>query len=249
VRIAAHIPHHLFAPVLLACLVQPLAASPVATQSAGRIYGRIIEAGRQSPVVDAAVTLVGRDLRAVSDGAGRFLFRDLPAGRYTLRVERISFRTREDTVEIEEDERIDVIIPLGASPVALAPIIVELRSTELERLGFYDRRDHEAGGNFVTAADIERRVPQFVSDMFQRLPSVRVQYGGAGRRNIVFIRGGPCQPDMYIDGFKAPHGDTNVDRLSPTEIAGIEIYIGGLTPIQFRTSSCGALVIWTRRGG
>jgi hypothetical protein len=238
-----------FVPLVLALLTRPLAALPAQTQATGRIYGRIFEAGRQSPVSDAAVSLVGRDLRAVSDGAGRFLFKDLPAGRYALRIERLSFRTREDTVELRDHERIDVIIPLGATPVALAPIVVELRSNDLELRGFYDRRDNETDGDFVSAADIERRTPQFVSDLFQRLPSVRVQYGGAGRRSIVFTRGGPCQPDMYVDGFKAARGDTNVDRMSPAEIAGIEIYIGGMAPIRFRSSSCGAVILWTRRGG
>lgn len=65
-----------------------------------------------------------------------------------------------------------------------------------------------------------------------------------------------CQPSLYIDG--RPHADrtSNGQRivedfnlLSPEVIESIEVYVGASAPIEFRnTDSCGAILLWTRRG-
>ena len=53
----------------------------------GLIFGQVVDAGSPRPVGGALVTLSlsgATPLRALADGQGRFAFRDLPKGRYTL---------------------------------------------------------------------------------------------------------------------------------------------------------------------
>jgi hypothetical protein len=54
-----------------------------------------------------------------TDGAGVFVFREIAAGTYTLRLSAISYQTVERVVTIAQDTRVDVVLPralLGTSP-------------------------------------------------------------------------------------------------------------------------------------
>ena len=56
-------------------------------QGTGLILGQIVEAGSSRPIPGALVTLnlrASRPIRALADGQGRFVFRDLPKGSYGL---------------------------------------------------------------------------------------------------------------------------------------------------------------------
>ena len=56
-------------------------------QGTGLILGQIVEAGSSRPIAGALVTLslrASRPIRALADGQGRFVFRDLPKGSYAL---------------------------------------------------------------------------------------------------------------------------------------------------------------------
>jgi hypothetical protein len=152
-------------------------------------------------------------------------------------------------------------VDLGA--VAMLPIATELSSLvvtgeepngKLRQVGFYHRRQFEAG-TFFTQADIAKENPTLTSDLFRRIPGFRIFTDGsiASTRGIPSIsRGfGMCEVDYYIDGLHmmAP----NVDVVIPTSISAMEIYRGAASiPLLFRRSSnpkCGVVAIWTRDGG
>jgi hypothetical protein len=63
-------------------------------QGTGLILGQIVDAGSSRPVPGALVTLGlpgSRPIRALADGQGRFVFRDLPKGRFNLTVTKAGF--------------------------------------------------------------------------------------------------------------------------------------------------------------
>ncbi|HEX5724591.1 MAG TPA: carboxypeptidase-like regulatory domain-containing protein, partial [Longimicrobiaceae bacterium] len=102
------------------------AAAPAAGQS-GRIVGRVTDPiGR--PVEGATVVLVsaeaGQAPRTARSGeTGGFEFAGVPAGSYTLRVERPGFRPRETPVAVEAGELRTVVArlePGGRRGAALA---------------------------------------------------------------------------------------------------------------------------------
>jgi hypothetical protein len=56
-------------------------------QGTGLILGQVVEAGSSRPIPGALVTLnlrASRPIRALADGQGRFVFRDLPEGNYNM---------------------------------------------------------------------------------------------------------------------------------------------------------------------
>ena len=62
----------------------------------GRIRGRIVAADSGAPVRRAQVRITGNELAmktSLTDGEGRFEFRDLPAGRFTLTAQKPGYMT------------------------------------------------------------------------------------------------------------------------------------------------------------
>ena len=125
-------------------------------------------------------------------------------------------------------------------------VVVEARSLHLEDAGFYDRQ-RRSFGRFVTRQEIEARRPLLVSDLLRMMPGVRVSPRGAfPRENVLLLRGG-CVADVYIDGFPSGQSVPVDAMLHPNDIEAVEVYQASETPAQFKTTSCGAVVFWTRR--
>jgi hypothetical protein len=113
----------------------------------------------------------------------------------------------------------------------------------------FGRRWRHGSGQFLIREDIEKSHTFHTSDLFRRVPGVRVVSGGA-RTDILSARyGRPCRLDIYVDGILMV-GDLDIDvYTNPEWIEGIEIYTGASNiPPEFNrtTRNCGAIVIWTR---
>jgi hypothetical protein len=124
-----------------------------------------------------------------------------------------------------------------------------------DRSGFEDRR-RNGMGHYLTAEDIARRTPIATSELLFNLPSVRVEMrrGSLDKWITMGSASAACSPTLYIDGARIPSlpeglTATDIDLwVDPNEIAGIEVYTH-LVPPQFQPplSSCGSIVIWTKR--
>ena len=238
-----------------------LAGGAVAQQpQPARIYGLVLEHGRGRAIAEVTVTLQPAGLSAMTDAGGRFVLRDIPPGRYEMRLERIGYVTRVDTAYIGEGKPVNVTIEMATQPVALEPIEVEVRSSDLEIAGVYDRRESIRTAHFFTAAQIERLSAPQMTDLFYRVPSTKVLDGGPGRRVIRFNRAslaGPvCEPALFIDGMLVTDSLSDVggrvldfNRVPPEQIAALEVYVGALTPLEYRKNDCGSILVWTKRGG
>jgi hypothetical protein len=118
---------------------------------------------------------------------------------------------------------------------------------ERRRLGF---------GHFFTRADIARRHPIVLSDLFRgsaagiqvvptdsRFGHKLILRGGS----TSLIAGGGCNPTIYLDGVTLNDSTGDVDWFAdPQDVAGVEVYAGpSQTPPQFPGHGCGSVVIWT----
>jgi hypothetical protein len=116
---------------MLLLLFEPLpAAAQARPQAPQTIYGRLIDDATWQPIAQAAVHLVdasGRRVQTVlSDSAGRFRFAPFAEGEYTLRAERIGYRTGESKAfRVLAGESISFDFYLSTRAVLLAPIEVK----------------------------------------------------------------------------------------------------------------------------
>ena len=130
-------------------------------------------------------------------------------------------------------------------------------SEALERRGFYERmRGVERGinrGYFITPEDLEQRRPNYITQMLENYPSIRVS-----GRSLEFARilgTGDCRMTVYLDGtgvigkFDQRSEDPINTIVKPSEIAGVEIYPrASAAPPAYQGLSglCGVVLIWTR---
>ena len=123
-------------------------ALPAAAQ-AGTIRGTVSDSAGAG-LANAAVTVEGTTLRAVSGSGGGYEIRGVPAGTQTVRVRLIGYRAESAEVTVTATDATTQDFTLLRSPVQLAPIDVVVGS----------RARHTA------------------EDVVDRLPDVRIEMHG-----------------------------------------------------------------------
>jgi hypothetical protein len=240
-----------------AALAALLLGSPLSAQILG---GRVMDKTSNDPIPEAMVEVLNANGRSVqrtrSDRDGFFVFELREPGEYKLRTARVGYQTvTSEGVQVESRQTVQVEIHIATGEIALEPLRVTARtqpprSVWLEREGFYDR-ERGGFGLFLTPYELSQRVAVQTSELFRGVPGLTLIPVGGSRYRIATTRSGSnCAPKMLVDG--SPVADSDVDNMiQPQDVAGIEIYRGpSEVPGRWMgyRSSCGLIVIWTKRG-
>lgn len=254
---------------LVACAV-PAAEGAAQVRGDIRIYGRVIDDVTTDPIPGAEVEILNsrgtRLARALTNDNGAFSFIVPQHAGYQFRAGRIGYRrTSTPTLWTEEHDTLHLEIRLDQEAVLLAPLEVTAWSRRVRPSpvteGFRDRMASGLG-YFLTRHDIEERKPMYVTDMLATIPGVQLRSSGRGSRRHIYLTrtGDNCPAQIFVDGFllngrSRLTGDQDFtldDAVAPSSVEGIEVYHGlASVPAQFLNpdSRCGAVVVWTRRGG
>jgi hypothetical protein len=222
-------------------------ATAQAAPRAGVIDGVVTDSALV-PLGDATVSFLGSALRVVTGTNGRFRVRDMKPGEYILLVRRIGYKASSVTVQLAPGDTISPALVMRRAATVLDTVTIEGERFTPAMLELELRR--KAGlGHFITQAEIDKKNPPLLSDLFVGIPSVDVPVRGGWPGNI---RSGGCPFVVYLDGIRIPT-QPDFDNLAvPKEIAGIEIYSGAATiPLQYKPISgsfCGVILLWTRIG-
>lgn len=91
----------------------------------GMLVGNIRDRHSDAPVGWAQVLVEEANRSMVSDDAGRFEFRNLTAGAYTLKIFRIGYEPFEGRVHVAAGDTVTIHVTLSDSPVEAGDIVVE----------------------------------------------------------------------------------------------------------------------------
>jgi hypothetical protein len=217
--------------------------------------GHLIDAETRAPIDAAAIQLVGRDSASVdaatTDSAGYFQVAAAESGNYRLIARRIGYpATTSDPLRLADGDTLQVEFRISAGAVLLDPVVVTGRRRrpppDIEQ--FYQRAERKIFGTFMTREEIEQAHAVRVSDLLRRIPGVQlvpVRYGVTGVR----IRG--CAPMLIVDGIQARFEPSIDNLVVPMELEGLEVYRSpSHVPVQYGglRGSCGAIMVWTKRG-
>lgn len=229
---------------------------PVPVQgSPAVIVGTVVDATSGRGITGATVRVRDTNIGIITDDRGKFVLFGVPPGGHFVDVEMLGYASRSTPAAAVAGATFQIEIPLSTEAIELDPVVVEVRSGLLDRVGFYDRLDDPGSiGHFITPIEIERRAATNFAELFTNVPGARLNYGGPGRTQVLFRRmvGGAdgtdgCQPELFVDGLRIR--TANWSFLVPAWIAGIEIYVGSNIPIQYAINSCGVVLVWTKRNG
>ena len=225
------------------------------------IIGVVRDGVDGSPVVGATVQTDAAPQGTLTDARGRFSLTELSPGQHLVKFSDLRYMTRADSIHVVPGRLTNVRVSLSVDPVELDPIevSVERREIVLQDVGFY-AREAVGFGKFIDREDIENWAPVELTDLFTRLPGVDVlPDAGNPLERYIMLSGGRsegCFPRVVLDGMMVQGGGgsapARLDRLlTPGVVAGVEVYPRSAgVPIQYSGtgSSCGVVIIWTRRG-
>lgn len=239
-----------------AVLAASLCVGAAISLDAQIIRGKILEDPSNQPISGASVALVGAvtarvaaTTRTGSDGA--FSLQAPSPGIYRLLAELPGYRTAvTPAFELFAGDQVDVNLRLLSDTSRMRPITVTANARQNNnRLGGFAQRN--AFGRYITRDQIDKMHPIFVSDLLRTIPGLQVVPSPRGFGFDVLTTEG-CRPAVYLDGLHYPLMGETIDQIvNPNDIDSIEVYAHAAeVPPEYMGpgSTCGAIVIWTKRG-
>ena len=230
---------------LLALVV--LATSSASAQITAHRFAGFVADSSGKPIADARIHLLsygGARHAMASDSAGRFVFPAIPAGRARLNVRRLGFEPYDLSLVLGESETADSV------RVVLTVAVLELNAVDVtETAGapqeYYDRKQSHFFGRFIDGKKLEENYGKQPSEILRGVPGIILMPSNR-IGSLVRMRG--CRPTIWVDGMRAGGAELD-DVISSSDISGVEVYnsAAGL-PVRYldRTTSCGAILVWTR---
>ena len=245
--------------VSLAALFAAPATS--AAQGTVTIQGTVTDSVGSRPIPGAQVVLVGTTRGVLTDEAGRYTIRGVPAGPLTLRAQRLGFAAAEQRVTAAAGETATVDFMLRAVATMLSEVVVT-------GYGTTSRAQVTSAVAQVSAEAIANTPVAGVDAALQgKAPGVQVvqNAGNPGNGITVRVRGAASlsasnQPLYVIDGMPMIREDhtqlgfggqdlTAVTGLSPDEIETIDILKdASAAAIYGSRAANGVVQITTKRG-
>jgi hypothetical protein len=217
----------------------------------GRVRGTVRHASTGRPLANIQVGIVnGPQTR--TNSRGEWELANAPEGTRRLEVRGVGFYPDRQTINVIADAA-----PVDASLATLRSVLdtvkVTARYAKYSSFNEFTERARTGVGRYITAEDIARRKPVFLTDLLRIIPGLWVDgVGGTGDTGVSMrgIFSSRCSPNVVMNGFVIPGlfaADINA-AMYPEDVLGIEIYRAGLVPPQFTIgpSDCGAIVIWTK---
>lgn len=237
-------------------IIRPLFISRADT--AGTRSGKAMVSGKVTfaggaPAAGSHVEVVGSSAAGVTNDKGEFSLSGAPSGTQMLLVRHLGWTPREVPVDLSTAKPQRVAVQLQKFIPVMDPVVVKARSENaLQSVGF-TQRQKSGMGRYITADEIARRQPTYLSDVLRTVPGLTVQMNGT-QPEIVSTRGGGLTNqgcvNYFIDGlrFQSVGGDAN-EFVNPREVVGIEVYQPSLVPPEFMDAggaACTTIVVWTK---
>ena len=233
-----------------------------AQEQQGTITGRVTDASNNEPIASAQVSVVGTAVGAGTNQDGRYTIRGVRPGVVEVRVLRVGYAERKQTVTVAAGQAATADFAMAAVPISLAPVVTTATG---------EQRRVEVGNaiaNVDAAKVVENTAISTIGDVLNsRIAGVTVNGGmqtGAGIR--IRIRGTSSlsltnNPIYVIDGIRVEGatgssslsvGGTTASRvgdLNPEEIESIEVVRGPSAATLYGTDAAnGVIVITTKKG-
>jgi hypothetical protein len=183
--------------VLAVSVLQGIVASVASAQRAA-VQGIVIDRVTAQTVPIAIVVLeqAGQDVRSIlTDRSGLFQIGGLAPGTYRLRITSFGYAPHEETVELEDGQRLTANRALTPDPLQLESIGVAGQGPGAVR--------RDLGGQTITARDLARvPTPAATGDLVSFLQTMPGVVGTGDRGGQLFVRGGtPSENMVLMDGM------------------------------------------------
>ena len=237
----------------------------------GTVTGTVIDRSTNQPLNGVQVSIVGTQRGGLTDGRGRFLVVQVPAGNQQVQAVFIGYRTESKPVTVTAGGAATVDFDMTVSAVSLQEVIVTGTA------GAVERRQLGVTVASVNVAKVQETVPvaDVGSVLQSRIPGLRSigTVGGVGASRDLRIRGTTSfslgqRPVIYVDGvridnrqtewgttigsccsFSGGAGEDRLSDLNPNDIERIEVVKGPAAGTLYGSEgTSGVIQIFTKKG-
>ncbi len=267
-RFALPAPRLPAAAFLLGCLALALPLH-VAAQNTGTVSGEVRDAMTGAPLAQVQTYLEGTGLGMLTNAQGRFTIANVPAGTYTLRLQRIGYQQATREISVAAGETVQLELTLSTQALGLDELVVTGTA------GAARRREI---GNTISQIEMANVVepPVNMDALLQsRVTGMTVTPGSGsiGSGSQIRLRGNVSvamsnQPIVYIDGVRVrsdgyaknvpntgfqsrSNNDVSspFNDINPADIERIEVIKGAAATTLYGTeAAAGVIQVFTKRG-
>ncbi len=178
--------------------------SSKSTQKGGTVTGVVVDSATSKPVAGTAVSIAGTKIGALTNEAGLFVLTNVPSGERIVTVKNLGYRSRTQSVLVEEGGNVAVRFVFAPTTTILSGIVTTAT-------GVQERRQL---GNDITTLNvdsIQQTAPiTSVTDLLEtRVPGLQVlrTSGQPGAPSRIRLRGtsslnGNNDPIIIVDGIR-----------------------------------------------
>ncbi|NMC40956.1 MAG: TonB-dependent receptor plug domain-containing protein, partial [Bacteroidales bacterium] len=172
----------------------------------GTIKGRIYDARTSENLTGATVYIRELKTGTTSGLDGTFTIRNIPGGKYTIMVSYIGYSTREQVINIKEDDTYDLLLGLDESSYQLSQVtITAQRDRTSDMSARATERNSDIVVNVVAARTIELSPDLNVANALQRISGVTIDKSSSSTGQYALIRGMDKRYNYtLVNGIKIP---------------------------------------------
>jgi hypothetical protein len=200
----------------------------------GNLEGKIVDLNTKAPLIGVNIFNVNNNTGTTTDSEGRYSFKNLSVGTYTLSYSYVGYEKVTKTDIIIKSKRTTYLnIDMQSSSLELESIVVEA--------GYFHEIDNEPLGTINFSSEEIRRAPGSAGDVSRILFGLPSLAKVNDSRNSLIVRGGsPIENSFYIDNIQIPNinhfpvegsSDGPIGILNVDFIEDVNFYSGGFSAI------------------
>jgi hypothetical protein len=212
---------------------------PAVLFAAGKIRGKVTDAGTGEPLVGANVVVVGTSMGAATNVSGEYIILNVPTGTYTLRTSYVGYQTITlSNIRVNEGLTAEAEFKLPAEGVTVATVEIVAERPLINK----------------SATNAVRIVDQ---DFFDKIPArgvnaaISAQPGVITQAGNIYIRGGrPDEVGYRVEGVTTTDVINGGSALYTTAeaVEQIQVQAGGYSS-EFGGANAGIVQSQLRSGG
>ena len=224
-----------------------LAIESLAQQRTGNLTGKVIDAETKQPILGVNVIIENTFLGSATDANGKFIIKNIPPGKYILKLSAIGYETQTMEIIISPSQEINILIEMKPTTYTIEPVVVTATKRE------QTLSEIPISTNVVESNLISTRNNLQIDDILRYVPGVNmIQYQINIRGSSGYSRGTGTRVLILFDGMPFLTGDAGeiiweaipvwqIDRIEIVKGAGSALYgsnaIGGVINVITKETS------------
>ena len=142
----------------------------------GSISGLVKENTTQETIIGATVYLDGANLMTITDVDGKFIFKNLNSGTYTIKITNISFETNIlKNIVVENNKNTDVTVQMKSESINLQGVTIkEVKKTDTDIAILTSLKSSVTVANGISSEQIGKSLDRDASQVVKRIPGITI---------------------------------------------------------------------------